>query len=89
MSVFFKVRAPSADIEIEHVPLDDAKMRILSQPFRIADKGRDRVPFSQRLRNNEFARTPGGAEDDDLHLSPAVPSNEFVTTTLYKVGLLF
>ena len=59
--------------EIEHVSLNDAEMRILRQPFRVADKGRDRMSFSQRLRNNELTRTPGGAEDDDLHLSPAVP----------------
>ena len=74
--------------EIEQVPLNYAKMRIWCQPFRIADEGRDRVPFSQRLRNNELARTPGGAEDDDLHLSPAVPFPLVRTTTLYKVGLL-
>jgi hypothetical protein len=33
------------------------------------------MALSQRLRNNELAGTPRGAEDDDLHLSPAVPFN--------------
>src|SRR5271163_775269 len=74
--------------EIEQVPLNYAKMWIWCQPFRIADEGRDRVPFRKRLRNNELTRTPGRAEDDDLHFEPCCSFPLERTTTLYKVGLL-
>ena len=61
--------------EIEHVPLNHTQMRVLRQPFGIADKCGDRVSLRQRLRNNQLAGTPGGAEDDDLHLSPVFLSH--------------
>ncbi len=69
--------------KIEHIPLNHAKVRVLRQSFGVADKSSDCVSFGQRLGNDQLACTSGGAEDDDLHLSPVVPSQQVATTTLY------
>ena len=69
--------------EIEHISLNHAQVRVLWQPFGGADKSSNRMSLSQRLRNDQLACTSGGAEDDDLHLSPVVPFPLVATTTLY------
>src|SRR5271154_409379 len=33
------------------------------------------MPLGQRLRQNQLAGPPRGAEDDNLHLNPVFPSN--------------
>ena len=61
--------------EIEDVSLNHTQVRVLRQPFGAASKSRDRVSLSQRLGNNQLAGTSRSAEDDDLHLSPVIPSH--------------
>ena len=72
--------------KIEHISLNHAKVRVLRQPFWITDEGSDGVPLSQRLRENQLAGTPCGAEDYYLHFEPSCSFPVVVTTTLYKVG---
>ena len=69
--------------KVKHIPLNHAQVRVLRQSFGAADKSSDCVSLGQRLRNNQLASTSSGAEDDDLHLSPVVPSQQVATTTLY------
>jgi hypothetical protein len=70
--------------EVVYVSLNHTEMRILRQPLGVTDKSSDRVSLGQRLRNKQPTRTSGGAEDNDLHVSPVVPFPVVPTTTLYK-----
>ncbi len=60
---------------IEEISLNNVNLRVRRQPIGIADERSDRVALSHRLRKNQLAGPPCGAEDDNLHLNPVCPSN--------------
>jgi uncharacterized protein (TIGR02284 family) len=56
--------------KIEHIAFDHSQMRVGRHAFGITGECGDRVPLRQRLRHDQPACSPSGAEDNDLHVNP-------------------